>query len=66
MATFFIAVAIMSWIACSYTVGVAAGRYFNDGVPAWIYFSLSLVLSPLFGGLCLFANYLLDIAESRI
>jgi len=65
MATFFLIIGVMSWVACSWTVGAAAGRYFGSRGAAWAYLCLSLVLSPVIGGVCLFMNHCIDAVESR-
>ncbi|MND83580.1 hypothetical protein D3C80_754480 [compost metagenome] len=65
MATFFMVIGVLSWIVCSWTIGAAAGRYFGSRTAAWVYLVVSLVLSPLIGGICLFANHCWDYVEGR-
>lgn len=65
MATFFMVIGVCSWIVCSWLVGASAGRYFESRAAAWVYLAVSLVLSPIIGGLCLFVNHCFDYVESR-
>lgn len=65
MVTFFMVIGVLSWIACSVLIGSSAGRYFGSRAAAWAYLSISLVLSPLVGGLCLFFNHCIDYVDAR-
>lgn len=65
MGTIGLIIVALSWIACSLVVGRAAGNYYRNRTASWFYLGVSLVLSPLAGGVLLACSAALDYVEAR-
>ena len=63
MENILIVIAALSWIACSVLVGRCAGKYYESPVAAWVYMGVSLVLSPLVGGVALVCSVAVNTVE---